>query len=142
MLSNQWRFCLTHDRSMRIVLGLIWFRGVYKVLWNHGFNFIIFFERYVSKRKHTAKKDNTKMSRIPIYSKDGIVDYALVSPEDVELVSKYRWNLKLGCVKTNTTSMHQLIMGKAPGGQAIDHTNRNRLDNQRGNLSFASISQN
>lgn len=77
---------------------------------------------------------------------------ALVSPEDVELVSDYRWRL----VYTNGPSrppyvmtkrkgrniyLHRLIM-QPPKGMTVDHANRDPLDNRRENLRICTYSQN
>lgn len=69
-----------------------------------------------------------------------IVDIAIISEEDYELVSQYNWyrhtaGYAMAHPKGNdriTIFMHRLIMG---GDVAmVDHINRNRLDNRRENL--------
>jgi len=75
--------------------------------------------------------------------------YAKISPQDAELVLRYRWsvasNTKYGgrvyYAKTETgprnnrtrIKMHRLIMN-APEGMHVDHINGDGLDNRRENL--------
>lgn len=77
--------------------------------------------------------------------------FCLVSTEDFERLSKYRWH-KRACDgyasrteykngKFKTIRMHREIVN--PGeGFVVDHANRDRLDNRRENLRIASRSQN
>jgi hypothetical protein len=71
-----------------------------------------------------------------------------LNKEDLSLVSQYRWRIRDNELpyivttiyrngKPTTTSMHKLIMGKAPKGFTIDHINRKPYDNRRNNLRFA-----
>lgn len=70
----------------------------------------------------------------------------LASPEDVEMLERYRWVLcGRGAVWTTwlsycheQTSMHSIIMGR----NHIDHVNRNPRDNRRENLRPATQQQN
>ena len=82
---------------------------------------------------------------IPLSGKHGRGLVAKVSPEDVPLVSAYRWyGLPSGYAVTykalpgNTfmqVLMHRLIMGVVKGdGQVVDHRDSVRLDNRRTNL--------
>jgi hypothetical protein len=81
---------------------------------------------------------------------------ALVDDEDFEAVSRHRWHavLKRGgrtwYAMTNvrkedgrrtTIEMQAVVLGKDPGGRQIDHKNGNGLDNQRGNLRYATMSE-
>jgi hypothetical protein len=73
---------------------------------------------------------------------------ALVSPEDYERVSQYRWCAALSRGKVyakrgavidgthRTIRMHRFILG-APFGIEVDHVNGNGLDNRRENLRLA-----
>lgn len=84
------------------------------------------------------------MKRIPLYGKNGLGKYAIVSDEDFEELSKYRWRVQkdsitkgLGYVckggTKNRLYMHRKIMGDKDGF-VVDHINRNTLDNRRENL--------
>ena len=92
--------------------------------------------------------------KIPLRDKKGnVLDYALVSPEDYERVSKHSW-----CRVTNPTaktfyaqssinrvktSLHEFIIGaKAPKGQKIDHKDHRGLNNVKSNLRYATNGQN
>ncbi len=94
------------------------------------------------------------MKRIRINSPKYGVKYAIVDNEDFELVSKYRWCLSKGRMRTSgdvsfyavTTirkegggrtmlQMHRLILGLDFGdGRIADHINFKTLDNRRCNL--------
>lgn len=71
---------------------------------------------------------------------------ALVDDEDFERVNQHSWSLmnngaaqaRIGKIRV---LMHRFIMEAEPG-QYIDHINRNRIDNRRCNLRFATLSQN
>jgi len=91
------------------------------------------------------------MAKITIRSK-GVVFTVLFDDEDLDLISNYRWFLHTGGYayasiwngtrKTRKNIlMHRLIMG-FPKNIDIDHKNRNKLDNRRINLRFATRSQN
>lgn len=86
-----------------------------------------------------------------------IIKHAIVSPEDYDRVMKYRWcyctitNKNTGKVfenvngyidKENTIRLSHFIMGKPAKGYVVDHLSRDRLDNRRENLRFATLSQN
>ena len=69
----------------------------------------------------------------------------LVDDEDIDLVSKYSWQITPqgyavtwvrfapGRKNRKTTGMHRIILGN-PDTPAIDHINRNPLDNRKINL--------
>lgn len=71
--------------------------------------------------------------------------YAIVDPEDFELVSRYRWRLRRSSCcfyafhryfidgKPKELSMHRLIM-HTPPGYHCHHINHKTLDNRRSNL--------
>jgi hypothetical protein len=97
---------------------------------------------------------------IPLKDKDGnILDYAIVSEEDYERVSKYKWNLyqkinkktnhilkySHGYIDKNNQSMplHHFILGKPRSkDEVVDHIDHNGLNNQSNNLRYATKSQN
>jgi len=74
---------------------------------------------------------------------------ALVDDEDYEWLNQYKWCVGLltsGLIamrrrKGKTVYMHRVIMN-AQKSQVVDHANRDRLDNRRSNLRFATGSQN
>jgi hypothetical protein len=77
----------------------------------------------------------------------------LIDDDDLELVSKHKWWITpqgYACTKIRyapgrknrkTIGMHRLILGD-PATSAIDHINRNKLDNRKDNLMACSDSQN
>lgn len=95
------------------------------------------------------------MKRIPLSGNRGKGLFALVDDEDFEELSRYRWHLnhagyaqrslyeRLGYYdyKNSTLPMHKQIM-MVPEGKEVDHANRIKLDNQRGNLREASKAEN
>lgn len=82
------------------------------------------------------------MVSIPLRSSD---KQAFIDDDDFEKVSKYKWSITSdGYARTTNdprTSMHRIVMD-AKKGQAVDHINRNRLDNRRENLRFATTREN
>lgn len=70
----------------------------------------------------------------------------LVSPEDYDLLSQYKWHQNKngyvrGTVETKHVFLHRFIMN-APKGLKVDHVNRKPLDNQRDNLRLATTNLN
>lgn len=76
---------------------------------------------------------------------------AIVDNEDFELLNKFKWYATKGWStfyatrdiwtggKKISTPMHRVILGLQKGdGKAVDHRNRNGLDNRRENLRIAS----
>jgi hypothetical protein len=83
--------------------------------------------------------------KIPLRNNKGeIIDFALVSPEDIDNIKKIYWNKnKNGYAQSNSGLMHYIILGKPEKkNYIIDHIDNNRLNNTRENLRFASKSQN
>ena len=66
-----------------------------------------------------------------------------VDDEDYEEINKSKWRITpYGYARSTVRGfMHRVIM-KAKDGEMIDHINRNRLDNRKSNLRFASYSEN
>lgn len=90
---------------------------------------------------------------ITLHSRHKASLVALVDDEDYALVQGYKWFMSpQGYAWAHDYSqgwqagmrgsvlMHRLIMG-ATQGQTVDHVNRNKTDNQRGNLRLASYSE-
>lgn len=87
---------------------------------------------------------------------------AFVDDEDFERVNALRWRLswsdqyairtlnyypegvprKFEYRKQGMLTMHSFILGPTPEGKQIDHKNRNRLDNRKENLRFATHKEN
>lgn len=74
---------------------------------------------------------------------------ALVDIDDIELVSKYRWNLKNDEYVRTTPNrgakeifMHRLIMDVTSKEVVVDHINHYRFDNRKLNLRKCSRTQN
>lgn len=70
----------------------------------------------------------------------------LVSEEDYELLSKYKWYLSkegyaTGIIDKKSWRMHRFII-KPSQDQHVDHINRIRTDNRRINLRALSVAQN
>lgn len=73
-------------------------------------------------------------------------DFAIVDDSDFEFLNQYTWSLSgngdvQAMVEGKMVSMHTLLMG-VKNGYEIDHKNRNKRDNQRINLRFATRQQN
>ena len=90
-----------------------------------------------------------------IHIKDDI--YALVDDEDFERVNAYKWCLNDkgyaftsypcgfkpdGKVRQKGMSMHRFVMNLQKGDPQLDHSDLNKLNNQKGNLRFATQGQN
>jgi hypothetical protein len=70
----------------------------------------------------------------------------LVSDEDYENVKQYSWYYSNGYVQGRVNgkviSLHHFILGKPEKGYVVDHINKNKLDNRRENLRFATLKLN
>lgn len=95
------------------------------------------------------------MKLIALQGKHGEGKHVLVDDSDFLMLSEHKWylgthgyamttkhlsgNKKIGVVQ-KSMSMHRLIMGL--DGPRVDHRDRNRLNNQRGNLRHVTALQN
>lgn len=81
--------------------------------------------------------------------------FAIVDDCDFEMVSKFKWHLKISTGlmyaarwirrqdgSMSTQSIHRFLMGVDDTKIQVDHVNHNGLDNRRENLRIASSSQN
>lgn len=77
----------------------------------------------------------------------------LVDKDDFLLISEYTWNInpingyvqtktREGRGKSRTLLLHRVIMGAEEGDPQVDHKYRDRLDNRKQNLRFATWSEN
>lgn len=82
--------------------------------------------------------NNSPFETVIIKSK-GIEFICLIDPENLELVSRYKWNLHsrgyaATTIKGKTILMHRLIMGVDDPKIEVDHQFHNKLDNRKANL--------
>lgn len=92
--------------------------------------------------------------KIPLSNKGGLALFAVISDEDLPIVSGSRWSYSKSnrggeyahCYrfvdgKWRTVYMHRLLLD-APKGLEVDHKDGDGLNNQRHNLRLATRSQN
>ena len=65
--------------------------------------------------------------------------FAKVSPEDYPLLSQYSWHLNkngyaITKIKGRHTAMHRMVLGTQNPYIFVDHVDKDRLNNTRGNL--------
>lgn len=81
---------------------------------------------------------------LPLYGKYGEGKYAKIDKDDFEKLSEYRWwvnrhgyaytSMKVGYRQYKNIQMHRFILNESNQQVIIDHRNRDKLDNQKGNL--------
>jgi len=92
----------------------------------------------LEKRPATIEGDIAKIP-LGVNARQG---YAIVDEKD-SWVDKFNWCLfKNGYVSRKGEYLHNLILGTPKNGYQVDHKNRDRLDNRRGNLRLATSGQN
>ena len=112
--------------------------GVHKNSWRSFRQGFLFFPFALVKKQAKGPHRMTTVSVLNLGGEDAL---ATVSPGDFTVVTSHHWILKNGYAVTRRSnryvSMHRLVMGQPPRGQSIDHVDRNRLNNTRKNLRFA-----
>ena len=89
--------------------------------------------------------------KIPLRNKNKkIVDYSIVSPEDFDILNKYKWCIGegyvMGTINNKSWRIHRYIileiLNNKEDNIKIDHVNSNKLDNRRENLRIVTHSDN
>ena len=85
-------------------------------------------------------------THIPVLNLDGPDCTAVVDLSDSERVRQHHWMIVRGYPSTKLhnrwLTMHKLIMGDAPArGLSVDHMDRDRLNNRRSNLRWATLKE-
>lgn len=70
----------------------------------------------------------------------------IIDESDFERVSRYKWHLNDGYARAWVNGghvfLHVFLLGRAPAGYHIDHINRDKFDNRRGNLRIVTAREN
>lgn len=107
-----------------------------------------------TKKSHNTIKIKGEYAEIELYDIEGnTIDKALVSSHRVDMVKDIKWYRVKGdktfyvCGNKDgeRLTLHQLLAehlyGECPDGMSVDHRNQNGLDNQDGNLRYATYSE-
>lgn len=95
--------------------------------------------------------DSRNPTPLPLFNRKGhVVAHTMLDAEDVTWASQWTWRLssegyavrsEVRDGKKVTIQLHRELIG-TPTGLVTDHINGNRLDNRKGNLRSATVSQN
>lgn len=74
--------------------------------------------------------------RIPIYGHGEVIAHTVVDSSDAPLVLRWRWRLVDGyAARTSDVKLHRELLGlRKRDGLEVDHIDRDKLNNRRGNL--------
>lgn len=102
-----------------------------------------------------TRDEETGAIRVPLHSRKYSGLFALIDPDDVEIVSEYRWHPVTGfagAIYASSTNrlgvtcpkiqMHRLVMGVTDVSVFVDHRDHDGLNNQKSNLRKATARQN
>lgn len=114
---------------------------------------MVVLERQESTLTHVAQK-------LPLYSREQIVGYTVLDPEDAARFGHWRWNLRRRCGlsyavrserrdgRPHKVYLHRAILGVGDAGKSasgrleVDHIDGDGLNNRRRNLRLATRSLN
>lgn len=86
------------------------------------------------------------MLEIKLNGLNGVGKYAIVSPEDYQMLVRHSWYYREGYalakINSKEVRMHRYIMNVTDPYLIVDHKDRNRLNNTRSNLRVIDYLQN